>query len=543
MTPNKRAMPNATGRRLQVSGAVVDALAAALPLVILGMVMLYSDRLFTFVDDEALVLSAAAQPLRASLHLFFAGWGALERPPLYDIWLHLWLRITGGAFVLLRAPSMIFFLAGLWILSRAARRIGGPASAAALLWAAVFWPYGFHYGRLASWYSFTFLLICAVTWAYLRLCATPSVTAWAIFFTLAVALVYTNYAGWALLALLAVDNLLRHRGPGELRMPYVGRLVGTAALVVLAYAPLWRVLIPRLGDAVDPHATWKLRLLTAGYNAYALVVSESVAPWFWRFGIPATVGIAAGFTLALVFLRGETRRWLIFGAVLLAGMDVLGLLQAKWLFLVAPWFLLPIAVLFGTMKHPYWRAALVLSLAIPAAIGWYGVYSRHYYSQQRFLEPWASISVQAVQAIHDGGFIIGDNPSFFFYLTYALPAPPANSSWRFSGSLPEAVHHPQVWSPSDWQAAGQPIAPYMLWVHGTPNTEEERSMEEAGQALDHRCGDRVVRYLVRDTGNGWKQRLFPGANIFWRIEIRQYACDQGGGAAPPADSGRPGKSP
>ena len=123
MIPNKPAMRNATGRRLEVSGAVVDALAAALPLVVLGMAMLYSDRLFTFVDDEALVLSAAAQPLRTSLHLFFAGWGALERPPLYDIWLHLWLRITGGAFVLLRAPSMVFFLAGLWILSRAARHI------------------------------------------------------------------------------------------------------------------------------------------------------------------------------------------------------------------------------------------------------------------------------------------------------------------------------------------------------------------------------------------------------------------------------------
>ncbi len=502
--------------------------------------MLYSDRLFAILDDEALVLSAAAQPLRSSLHLFFAGWGALERPPLYDIWLHLWLRITGGAFVLLRAPSMVFFLAGLWILSRAAKRIGGPASGAALLWAAVFWPYGFHYGRLASWYSFTFLLICGVTWAYLRLCAAPTTNAWAIFLALAVALIYTNYAGWALLALLAVDNLLRHRG--ELRMPYLGRLLGTAALLTAAYAPLWRVVLPRLGDAVDPHATWKLRLLTAGYNAYALVVSESVAPWFWRFGVPAAVSIAAGFTLALVFLRGEARRFLIFGALLLAGMDLLGLLQAKWLFLVAPWFLLPIAVLFGTMKHPYWRAALALSLVVPAAIGWYGIYSRHYYSQQRFVEPWANISAQAVQAIRDGGFIIGDNPSFFFYLTYALEASPTNSSWRFSGSLPEAVHHPQVWSASDWQAAGQPLKPYMLWVHGTPNTEENRSMAEAGQSLDHSCGDRVVRYLVRDNGNGWKERLFPGTNIFWRIEIRQYACDQGGAAAPPANSGSPGKS-
>jgi hypothetical protein len=542
MTPNKRAMPNAPGRYLQVSEAVIDALAAALPLAVLGMAMLYSDRLFTIVNDEALVLSAAAQPLRTSLHLFFAGSGTVERPPLFDIWMHLWLRITGGAFVLLRAPSMIFFLAGLWILSRAARQIGGPASGAALLWAAVFWPYGFHYGRLANWYSFTFLLICAVTWAYLRLCAAPSIAAWVIFFAPAVALVYTNYAGWALLALLGVDNLLRYRSPGEVPRPYLGRLVGTAALLIVTYAPVWRVVIPRLGDAVDVHATWKLRLLTAGYSAYALMVSESVAPWFWRFGVPATVGIAAGFTLALVFLRGDARRWLIFGALLLAGMDVLGLLHAKWLFLVAPWFLLPIAVLFGTMKHPYWRVALALSLAVPAAIGWYGVYSRHYYSQQRFVEPWETIAVQAVQAVHDGGFVIGDNPAFFFDLTYALPAPPPNSSWRFSGSLPEAVHHPQVWSARDWQAAGQPIAPYMLWVHGTPDAEAKEAMEEAGQALDHRCGDRVVRYLVRDTGNGWKERLFPGANIFWRIEIRQYACDRTGGAAPPADSGGPGKS-
>src|ERR1700720_1112700 len=39
-------------------------------------------------------------------------------PPLYELLLHVWLRISGGAFDWLRAPAIVCFVLGLWFLSR-----------------------------------------------------------------------------------------------------------------------------------------------------------------------------------------------------------------------------------------------------------------------------------------------------------------------------------------------------------------------------------------------------------------------------------------
>jgi hypothetical protein len=36
------------------------------------------------------------------------------------------------------------------------------------------WPYGCHFGRLAGWYSFTFLLVASLTLTYLRYVEHPS---------------------------------------------------------------------------------------------------------------------------------------------------------------------------------------------------------------------------------------------------------------------------------------------------------------------------------------------------------------------------------
>src|SRR6185295_2306676 len=149
---------------------------------------------------------------------FFSSLGELlrghEHPPLFDILLHFWIRLTGGPITWLRAPSVIFFVAGLFCLSRAARLLAGVPASTALLWLGVLWPYGFHYGRVGSWYAFTFFLIAALTCAYLHhaellaqeadpaACRSASIRVCAC----GLALVYTNYLGWALLVLLAVDD-------------------------------------------------------------------------------------------------------------------------------------------------------------------------------------------------------------------------------------------------------------------------------------------------------------------------------------------------
>ena len=71
-----------------------------------------------------------------------------------------------------------FLVLGLWLLSRAARQLGGEESSNALVWLGALWPFGFHYGRLAGPYAFAFLLIAAVTWQYFRWIALRSPSGW-----------------------------------------------------------------------------------------------------------------------------------------------------------------------------------------------------------------------------------------------------------------------------------------------------------------------------------------------------------------------------
>jgi hypothetical protein len=73
------------------------------------------------------------------------------------------------------------------------------------------WPHGFHFGCLAGWYSFTFLLVALLTLAHLRHVEHPSPRNWMPVVLCALALVYTNYYGWAVLCCLGLDLLLRFK--------------------------------------------------------------------------------------------------------------------------------------------------------------------------------------------------------------------------------------------------------------------------------------------------------------------------------------------
>src|ERR1700682_6776660 len=122
-----------------------------MPLMLLGIGLIGSNAQFTIIDDETSILGAATQPVRATLALFWSGEGQHEHPPLYDILLHFWLRWTGGAFESLRVPSILFFLAGLFLLARAAVRLGGPSSAQAVVWLRAVGAFWFFFWGLCGW--------------------------------------------------------------------------------------------------------------------------------------------------------------------------------------------------------------------------------------------------------------------------------------------------------------------------------------------------------------------------------------------------------
>lgn len=494
------------------------------PLVALGVLFISSDPRFTFTGDEAATLNLAAQPLRAVLSGFRSGASMRPHPPLYDLLLHFWLLLTGGSAVWLRIPAMICFLAGVWLLSRAASRLGGEHSGTSMIWLVALGPFGFHYARLLSGYSFSFLLIAALTWAYLRHAAEPSQPSWALVCALAVLLIWTSYFAWIVLALLALEELFRNR---DNQRAALQRLAIAAGVLFIASIPLWRPLSAAAKNAMAAHLSAPAAVFNIGYSLYVLGVSESVAPWYWKFGVPAAVAVVVALVLVSLRVRGQAGRFLIYGAVLLVILGFNGSLKAESILLAAPWFFLPAAVVIGTAHSPIWRRVLAVSLAVIAGLGWYGVVARLYYASPRFVEPWGDLAVEAGRAVRDGGAVVANDPSLFLYLTYALRVPEA-SPWRFVGSLPTAVTYPQVWGPDDWQAAGRPLRPTFLFIASVPESD---SMNQAAAWLDHNCGDRTERRLVRDPGFAFKQRfLHQAAATPWLIEFRQYSCGGNGGS-------------
>jgi hypothetical protein len=499
-----------------------------LPLLLLGVVLIGTNQNFTMIDDEVRIIAAAAQPVRATLALFWSGAGQHEHPPLYDLLLHFWLKLTGGAFEYLRVFPVVFYLVGLFLLGRAARRLGGADSASAVIWIGVLWPFGFLYGRIAAWYSFSFFLVAGLTLAYLQYLEAPTRARWALLFVLGSSLLWTNYFGWAILGCLAIDQFLRYRAAEPRAKPAV--LLSMAVLLCLAFLPLLAAFRTVLSENLVLHQSHLGIVATAAFNVYSFFVSEAVAPWFWLLSLPAGLAALACIGLVAASVPVPARRFFLYGGFCIALMAVTGILLTKRLLLIAPWVLLPIGVAVGTSKSLVTRIGLPLALLLIGGIGWYGVYARRYYAAPRFIEPWERTAQDAAAKIRGGAMIIANNPSFFFYLTYILRVPENGATWKFAGMLPDQVQHPQVKSPEQWLASGHPFAPSLIWVRGMGGQITEGPMEQAAQELDHGCGARTSRLFMRDEGYKWKQRIFPERDeLPWRIEVREYDC----GAASP----------
>lgn len=188
-SPPKSSIPRHLGRETRI----------AIALLAFGAILMATNRWFTPVDDEVAIIDVAATPALATMKLLLGGRRQHAHPPLSDLILHGWLRLTDGNIHLLRVPSIVFYLLGAWFLAQAARRMAGERARIYTLMLLLLWPYGFHFGRLAGWYSFAFLLVALLTLAYLRYVEHPSPRSWMPVVLCALALVYTNYCGWAVL--------------------------------------------------------------------------------------------------------------------------------------------------------------------------------------------------------------------------------------------------------------------------------------------------------------------------------------------------------
>jgi len=505
--------PDASNAASRFNFAVPFLLAAA---------MAASERWFTILDDECAIIDRAAQPLSQTAGLFLRGIGQHEHPPLYDFILHFWLRLTGGEMHLLRVPAIIFFALGVWVLASAARELGGRASQSCVLVLAALWPYGFHFGRVATWYSFSFLVVSLLTLGYLRYVEHPSAKNWAWVVGCSLALIYTSYFGWALLACLAFDYVIRNYGKGGIRW---WPLAGAGAILAAAYIPVYGPFLTEVRNGVHESSSAGVLLFSWIYHIYCLFVSESVAPWFWPLGVPAGMAIVVCLLVTFGSIPPGTRRFLFYFAALLLAMAILSIGNPKRHMLISAWLVLPVGAALGHAASPAKRRALMASLVIVGAIGWFGIISRKLYAAPRWVEPWEEIAQQAAGVASKDGIVIGNNPSFFFYLTYFTQPQESKHGRFFPGLLPESTRRANIYDPKQWLDADHPVRSTILFVKGLQYSIPAGPTIETEKWLDSYCDAASTRYFAHDIGASWKQRFSPTTGqLEWRITEKLYGC-------------------
>ena len=126
--------------------------------------------------------------------------------------------------------------------------------------------------------------------------------------------------------------------------------------------------------------------------------------------------------LTLLGTSWPARRLLLYFFALFFIMTVLGVIQPKRVMLISAWLILPARRdALGTLPKRFLRQTILASLVVIAMIGWLGILSRNLYAAPRWIEPWDKVAKHATEVIRNGGIVIGNNPSFFFYMTYSLP--------------------------------------------------------------------------------------------------------------------------
>ncbi len=223
----------------------------------------------------------------------------------------------------------------------------------------------------------------------------------------ALALVDTNYFGWALMGCLGLDLLLRFGGNGRLAavagdrdIPATG---GGSDHAGVGHGTAY--------GAVTCRAS--LPVATGIYNLYCLFVSESVAPWFWVPGI--TAGLAIAGVLLLVFFTA--RRLAAILAVLCRAADGDDFFADRIHQADdddRSWLILSIGTTLATAARPSARRLLAAR-----CFDGRDRLVRHFLTQTlrraALDRTWDEVARQAAEVTGNGGIVIGNNPTFFFY--------------------------------------------------------------------------------------------------------------------------------
>ena len=210
---------------------------------------------------------------------------------------------------------------------------------------------------------------------------------------------------------------------------------------------------------------------------------------------------------------------------MIACLTALGIIMSKRTFFMTPWLVLPLGVAWEPCRidclaaccSARWRCARpsdgteFFRAACTAAPHW--------------LEPWDAVARESADTVRGGGIVIGNNPSFFFYLTYLLPVTPVEPhAGTFAGLLPASVRAENVYTPQQWLNAGRPTRKTVVMAEGEHYGSSADPTDETERWLDSHCALQGIEKKTRDSGANFKQIYARLTQLEWRVQVRHYSC-------------------
>lgn len=260
-------------------------------------------------------------------------------------------------------------------------------------------------------------------------------------------------------------------------------------------------------------------MLNAGFNLYALFISESVAPWLWVISVPAAIAVGSVLIITPVLIAGRTRRFYLCFLGLFGIMAATGIIGTKRLLFISGWLLMGVGCALANPIRPRLRALLAASLLVTVAVGWTGIFRRTDYAALHFVEPWAGLARDAARNIGNGQVVVSNSPSFLFYLNaslYESRLSPNNRPGWASGAgvisllyadLPESLPSEEV-----------------MFVRGVNTSASERTAAAEAWMMLH-CHLESSERLLRDDGFELKKRYFHvDIDDPYRIHVEQFDC-------------------
>ena len=470
-----------------------------------AVVLLIGAHSLTVFDDEASIIALAHVDATDTFGRFFFGSGQHEHPPLYDLFLHAWMLVSGSNPVMLRLPSILFYCTGLWLVGATAEILWGRRLLAVLV--GVAWPTGFFFGPPAMWTGLMALGVAGVTWSYFawrRSLQARYLVMFALFGTM---LVYTNYYGWAFLGGLGLHFLLSRPSARALAEASAAGLV-----VLVAFVPVLTALVSELKGGMHLGRSLVTVLAEGVYHGYSTLVSESVAPWAW----PAAFAIVGILMLFYVGARTPRVFWLLgLLALVYLGTLSIGILNARRLIMFGPWLILYLTGLLACTRQ--WRVASI-ALLLVFGTGWSGILTERWYGTFRHIEPWQEVTSVALALARPGDAIVSSHPSFYFYAGRQL----GWTDWR------------NVTTPVVEKRSGLFFSDLRTWKEAVRASRRVLYVRTAGHPwLPNEDQDfidflaknyRLVsdHHYLEDTSSELKNR-FDLHQPRWRIELLEYA--------------------